>query len=170
MRTLNGWQRLWIVSAACYAPFVLLYVFIEMPTREKVEGAWVYEGVEAHRGTPEPGQPYESHSDIRRQLFGSADDAGVILQLQNTRSNSEHNARKYEEVAAGSSIGQRVRDHGARLGEIEREFTARLSSLRYDQLMFLGGASLIWALPLLTLYLLGVAAGWVYDGFRPGRG
>ncbi len=50
---------------------------------------------------------------------------------------------------------------------IDREYTSRLASAPADLWRGAVVSMMVWAVPMLLLYILGMAIGWVRRGFRP---
>jgi hypothetical protein len=52
------------------------------------------------------------------------------------------------------------------LVRLETDYEARLKEARKERIKFVGIGFLAWLVPVLAVYVLGLAAGWVFRGFK----
>jgi hypothetical protein len=57
-------------------------------------------------------------------------------------------------------------DFKIELARLETDYEARLKEARKERIKFVGIGFLAWLVPVLAVYVLGLAAGWVYRGFK----
>ena len=148
IRNLNGWQRLWLVLAILWlftVPFLLMTGF---PIEEK----W---NVEARLKSMEIKEAFErkrvvidSGCQDRAKEFGVPADFGRCMTAHSY--DFQNLKRREQEDQTLAYTEQRVR--------IEE-------SLGNEQFKYLGLGALVWFLPVVALYLLGWAVGWIRKGF-----
>lgn len=142
---LNGWQRLWIVLILLYLVIVILFTTDNFPRAIEYETSRLYDSMEAvghHLETNTPGYTFEGAYTARQKYYGKLSDEDVITRLH-TKFKDKVNFTK-----------------------IESEYKAKISDLTIEQSKTIGVAFLIWLIPSIALYLLGLAVAWVIGGFR----
>jgi len=147
---LNGWQRLWVLSAIVWAIPVIAFTVIALPTKTESEiyMQWANEKVDLFRKYH--GQN-ETLIEYRRRLYGNATDKEIVHPAADR-------LRQFDPSTAvpESEIDAIDKKYESRLAQLERQSPVRTAF----------GGFLIWALPLIAIYLVGIGVHWVYVGFR----
>ncbi len=136
---LNGWQRLWVVLSAIYLAIVIVFTWSSWPTRRQVENSWVYDLINVIK------DPKDYAYEIRDAYKDIPD--GELIQRINA---------KYSEKP----------DYKEILNTTNLKYQMEIESLWKDRFKTLGIALLAWLIPIGLIYLLGVATGWIYKGFK----
>lgn len=163
-RRLNGWQRLWLLIAVVWGAIVVLvsWSILAPETQGRIKARWADEKVSAEWEYFR--QPGELLSDYRDRVFKHSSQEEII----NPRilSADEFNPEEAEIVTDEDYI-QKVHAMMREHDRIDREYTSRLASAPADLWRGAVVSMMVWAVPMLLLYILGMAIGWVRRGFRP---
>ena len=154
---LNGWQRLWVVAAGIY--FVVVCgvgaamfpdgarleaerakVAIDLALRAQVDAARTLGNERAELDALR--NLKRGAAEIRTEAYGDLSDAELIQRIRTT----------FGGKADFSTLDERIKRDAERL--------------RDDRTTFIFQAAAWWAIPVLALYILGSAIGWVIRGFR----
>lgn len=152
---LNGWQRLWVLVSGIYLILVIFFAAISLPKPESIphsqtiynqlapglrdkiiDGKTSYE-IATDFVPVEPARPIRKiETDSILMLNGHT----VIFYSEVTKDEKEAIEKQYRVI-------------------IEKLTTKK-------QLKHIGIAFILWIVPLIALYLLGLSIGWVYRGFK----
>jgi hypothetical protein len=150
LNRLSGWQRLWILLAIIWAVPVVAFTIAALPTdtESEIYAQWAIEKIELIRRFH--GQN-ESQTEYRRKVYGNATDREVVRPRADP---SKH----FDPLTAMP---------GDELDAINQRYESRLAQLeRHSPIGTAIRGFLVWALPAIALYLLGIGVHWVYSGFR----
>lgn len=156
MRTLNGWQRLFVVISLLWTVIVVGYSISLWPkmTKHELFAEWARERVEAMRTYSSEGL---SHAEFRARVFGEKTDEEI----------AQPNGF---DLATARTVGENIGAEMMRAAEVEvidqKYGPLVLQAPTASRSVFLLSAAALWVAPLLALALLGMAAAWVRDGFR----
>lgn len=161
----NGWQRLWVLFAVLWGAVVAVvsWPMLAPKTPARIKAEWADEMISAQwQYLREPG---ELLSQYRERVFKHTSEEDII-KPRRILSADEFNPEELEDVTDEDYIQKlhaMMREHD----RIEREYTSRLASAPAD--FWRGGvvSMMVWAVPMLLLYILGMAIDWVWRGFRP---
>lgn len=158
-RTLNGWQRLWVLAALLYGLLVLGVAALDFPKRESIEYFWASRVI----------------STVEEAIAGNLKIASYQVRLRESpefRGKSDmqiaedFSKRAYELKKEGNTSAYEL--NGAQLVKEHNERRAReLEELPARQAKFIGWALAAWVVPLVALYLFGMLVAWVIRGFFP---
>ena len=147
IRTLNGWQRLWVVAAALYLVPVSTGVVSFFPAREQIESSRVYAAIGAvaeHRKASEPELRWEGAYSVRTTFYRDLSNDEIISRLN-------------------EKWGTKVD-----FSNIEEEYRRKIEALPFERAKIIGLGFLAWLIPVLFIYALGAAVAWIIRGFRSG--
>jgi hypothetical protein len=136
---LNGWQRLWVVLSALYLAIVIVFTWSSWPTRRQIDNSWVYDLINATK------DPKDYAYEIRDAYKDIPD--GELIQRINAKYSEKS---EYKEILKTTNL----------------KYQMEIESLGKDRFKTGGIALLAWLIPIGLIYLLGVAAGWIYKGFK----
>lgn len=136
---LNGWQRLWIVFSLIYLAIIILFTWTTWPTKKQIENLWVYSTIDAIK------EPNDYSYQIR-ESYKDISDRELIKKIN----------AKYGEIPGFKE----------KLNEIDIKYQKKIQSLGNERLKNVRIAFMAWSIPLVILYLLGLAIGWIYKGFK----
>lgn len=135
----NGWQRLWVVLSAMYLPIVIVFTSISWPTEKQIENSWVYSLIDS---TKDP----SDNTDQIREAYKDIPDKELIKRI-----NAKYETKpEYKEILNTTNLRYQK--------EIQAIATAHFKTI--------GLALIAWVLPVGTAYLMGLAVGWIYKGFK----
>lgn len=146
---LGGWKRLWILLVIIYFPFVVLI------------------SVESWQGEYTESYVYEIWATTVLDLNGGIDlgsfspSWSVMQKYKERRYSAKEFIEEMKEVIKKESPQRKKK-----FKTIQIRYEKQLENLKYKQLMQVGIYSLIWVVPSVLLYLLGLGIGWVYKGFK----
>jgi hypothetical protein len=180
---LNGWQRLWVVVAFLYLPVVATGGWFAWPRDDEVRWRWneardpLLLSVETVTKPPSPrtDRYVDAVETLRaiREEEGRPRPPSRLLTVPSTSSRHRDEPRSIrvffgtedtdEEMIAAAV--RRERELALKEDEVDTRFETELAQLPAARMNVVGWAFATWALPLLVLYLLGWAIGWVFRGF-----
>ena len=162
--TLNGWQRLWVVASTVYfllvATLAVLVIPGGLPTEREVTRAWRGAALridwEATEWRDAPNQATSSRFWVKEAAVQPESDDPKV----NDHDLINAIERKYASRPAVSS----------QLKALSEDYTAKLVSLdrarRWDAWRGAAVAFVVWLVPSLAIYALGLAVAWIVRGFR----
>ena len=147
---LNGWKRLWLLLAAIWTVPVAVFTFTELPneTESGIKSRWASEIIDLRRKYHGQG---ESMAAYRQLKYGNASDEEIIHP-------SGHPSGKFDlssaiPVAEAEQINQQ---YESKLAQLANKSPSKVVLIGF----------VVWLIPLVTIYVLGLAIYWVYVGFR----
>jgi len=144
-RRLNGWQRLWVILSALYLIGVIAVAMTLLPKQESLDDSRVYESISAvvtHIEKTEKASVSEGPYTIRSKHYSDLSNEQVIDRLH-SKWNGQVDFTK-----------------------IEKDYKDKTSALPMERAKVGGFALLAWLIPVATVYVLGLAIGWIIRGFR----
>ena len=149
-RSLNGWQRLWVVAAVIWAIIVVADCATKLqgPTAAEVTAEWARAKVELfrkHHGAD------ESYEEFRAKFYGNALDEEIV-------SPRGQSGGRFDPNRAVPADEMDVID-----GQYRPLLVGATQQSRGDVLL---RALMIWMIPAALLYLTGIIVQWVLAGFR----
>ena len=144
-RRLNGWQRLWVVLSALYLVPVVGITVTMFPKQESLDDSRVYDSISAvvsYVEKTEKARMSEGAYTIRSKHYGDLSNDQVIQRLH----------QKWDGKVDFTTI--------------ENEYKQKLEALPAERAKTAGIAFLAWLVPVIAVYMLGLAIGWVIRGFR----
>lgn len=136
---LNGWQRLWVVLSAIYLAIVIVFTWSSWPTKRQIENSWVYSLITATK------DPKDYAYEIR-EAYKDIPDGELIKRI-----NAKYSEKpEYKEILNTTNL----------------KYQMEIQSLGKNRFKTFGIALLAWLFPIGILYLVGVAIGWIYKGFK----
>lgn len=145
MRTLNGWQRLWIVLSVLLVLPVGWVSFHTAPKAKDLIDWRVSQSIELvgkHLEATTPGYKYEGRLTVRQEYYSDLSDEQIIDRLH-------------------SKFADKVD-----LAKIDLEYEKKQAALPVEIGKHAGLALLAWLLPVGVVYALGTAVAWVIRGFK----
>ena len=145
IRHLNGWQRLWVLSSAIWLVIVGIFASTMIPKSSDYAKDRLYDTIDVvgkHLEKENPDVYYKGAWTTRTEDYADLKDDEILDKLHS----------KYEDSVDFTPI--------------EREYRHKINGLRTDQLKTVGISFLVWGIPSLLVYILGVAVGWVFKGFQ----
>jgi len=140
---LSGWQRLWVVLSIIYLPIVVLLLLEEWPNKKQIEHLWVYSIIGA---SIDASKDDDYRTNRVREAYKDISDRELIQKI-----NAKYDKKpKYKE----------------KLNKINLRYQKKIQSLGKDRLIKIGMAFIGWSIPIGILYLMGLAIGWIYKGFK----
>jgi hypothetical protein len=157
IKTLNGWQRLWIVIAATYAGIlVLVLVFYPQHTPDKIKHDYRFYSQlskKAQDAIQNTRVAWLKEDSFLKEAIGGKLTDGYVVSIPNGHSLIFRDSLAREEAEAAST------EYWRRL-ETEVEATRLSHYLKWFA---------AWILPLAAIYLSGIAYVWVRAGFGSRR-
>lgn len=144
-KNLNGWQRLWAVLSILYIIPVVAVVVVSFPNLEEINSSRVYASLTAvadYRKTSEPDFRWEGAYSVRTTFYRDLSDKEIIERIQ-------------------EKWGGKVN-----LASIDAKYQAKVNDLTVQQSKSIGFGVLAWLIPVISVYLLGLALAWIMQGFR----
>lgn len=144
-RRLNGWQRLWVVLAVIYLLPVVGFTIALFPKQRDLVSSRVYDSIRAvgeYREKNDSGFRFEGAFSFRAKYYSDISDDEIIKGLH----------EKW-----GSKVD---------FSKIEVEYKQKLDALPAERAKAVGIALLAWLVPVLAVYVLGLAVTWIIRGFR----
>ena len=141
MRKLNGWQRLWIVVAVIYLVVVCVITSMFMAKDSEIKRSWASDII-----------------DVVKTHDKSLQDLPTWKMLNVYRSSD----LSYEEIIKKVKEKYSTFDYI----EIDKKYEDKLASLGWERIKVASIGFLFWLVPVILAYLLGLAVGWIYRGFR----
>jgi hypothetical protein len=145
VRRLNGWQRLWVVLSVLYLVPVIGIAVILFPKQESLDESRVYDSISAvvsYVEKTEKARISEGVYTIRSKHYGDLPNDEIIQRLH------EKWCGKVDFTT------------------IEEDYKQKLDALPTERAKTAGIAFLAWLVPVIALYVLGLAIGWIIRGFR----
>jgi hypothetical protein len=139
MKKLGGWYRLWVVISLIYLLIVSLFAWLDWPKQSKIEKIWAYDLINVIK---EPGQ----YSYEIRLEYSDMSDKELIKRIQD-------------------KFGEDIK-YKKLIDEVNQQNLNKIDKLFDEQKEAFFTAFLWWIIPIMFLYLLGVAVGWIYRGFK----
>jgi len=137
---LNGWQRLWVLVSVIYFLFAVSFIVLFLPKKSDYLSTRVHETIDLTiKNVPELRSSYVYQV---RDAYGDLSDDEVVKRIHS----------KFK--------GQ------IDYSKIEEEYATRLAKLSSEQIKAVGTGFLLWLVPVVFIYLLGWAIGWVIKGFK----
>ncbi len=144
MRKLNGWQRLWVVLSAIYLLAVgIVTTLVFMPKEELIKRAWAYDLIDVVR---------DHDTSLRSKTTG-----GILNQYSDL---------SYDEIISRVQKKHSKPNMIAEYTVINKKYEDRLANLGKEKIKGVSIGFLFWLVPVILVYVLGLAAGWIYRGFR----
>ena len=146
----NGWQRLWLLCTVLWALPVVALTVMAFPTVtvSEVNAQWANAKIDLIRKYHGNG---EALAGFRKRLYGNASDEEITHPVK------KHDGKFDPSTAVPADEAQ----------TLDAQYQARLTNLgdgsKFKAVAF---GFLAWALPVIAIYLLGIAVRWVYVGFR----
>ena len=143
MGKLNGWQRLWIVVAVIYLVVVCVITFFLIPKEREIRRSWasdIIDVVKTHDKSLQDQNTWEildSYSDL-----------------------------SYEEIIKAIKKKHSTIDSTLDYIEIDKKYEDKLANLGWEQIKLASIGFLYWLVPVILAYVMGLALGWIYRGFR----
>ncbi len=147
MKTLNGWQRLWVLVISIYLLLVSAFTWTTLPNESPLLQEWVFAILDIIK---------KSDSELSK-----ADNWRIRNVLLKNGSSDEKFIR-----AIKAQINAKFAHHASELQAVYAMYEVRIDNLHKERLKYIGTAFLIWAIPSCLLYILGISVGWIYRGFK----
>jgi hypothetical protein len=151
MTVKSGWLRLWIVTATLYLAVVAVMAWSTLPTPESVQ----------HKASFYSQIPPEARARILNTQPRSGGEQDFIRDAANAKGVVLAEMPNGHTLVFRDSLKRTDMDASAKAYWEVVESTAAKERSTYIWL-----AIAWWVLPLIAIYMLGWAAGWVYRGFR----
>ncbi len=151
---LSGWLRLWIVVSVLYSGLVIAFVAFTLPNAEDIPHSPSFydrmssdlrSKILARDGTHT--DPFE-----RQALLDEALRRGIVVKVEMPNKHI---------LVFSSEVPQNEQERTA-----EAYWTVVTEASQKERGKYIGTAFLWWIIPILGVYALGSAVGWVYRGFR----
>jgi hypothetical protein len=140
---LEGWQRLWVVTAAIYLLLLMVTGYVLMPDRKEIEKAMVFEVTEEVRRYD--GLAFVGESP--QGIFEAARKEGYANWISHVR-------EKYRIGASGN----------AGFDRIDRKYHQALATLASRWMTMGVWLVIAWTVPMAVLYAMGYVVQWVEKG------
>jgi hypothetical protein len=148
--TLNGWQRLWIVSAAIWALLVAIFTSLTLPpTDAELIHEWASAKVQLMKRYHGQGETDEA---FRARTYSGASDEDIV----------------HPAPAPWKKFDPRTAVPADESEAIDRQYQEALAAKTPRSALVLN-AILVWFIPSAGVYLLGMAVRWVRAGFTNGK-
>lgn len=141
IRSLNGWQRLWIVASFIYFVIICGYTVLNFPQPENYKDRWEY---------------IAKLSPQSRALLLPRPTGWRVLNFDSNFFMPDGTLLEFENGVSKKKISSVKKEYWALV-------TAATNERRW---LLIASAALWWSVPSIALYALGLAIGWVYRGFR----
>ena len=139
MGKLNGWQRLWIVVAVIYLVVVCVTTFSLMPNESEIKRSWASDIIDF----------VKTHDKSSQHLS--------TWEILNAYSDL-----RYEEIIKRMKKKYSTFEYM----EIDKKYEDKLANLGWERTKVASIGFLFWLVPVILAYVLGLAVGWIYRGFR----
>ena len=150
---LNGWQRLWVVTAAVWLSLIVFVGYSDWPHAAQISKAEVYDRLD-----PENAREISDFYDVLARKYGGgptgADGIDFTPAPGETVEIDEH-VVQFNEGLTEDRLNQASKDYY----DVLRDLLLR------ERATFAGQLVAVWAFPALGLYALGWAIAWVRRGF-----
>jgi hypothetical protein len=133
--TLNGWQRLWLVTALLLGAATVVFAVLALPEESTVTHNLLFQAALSE--------------EARSQIAGPDDAVGTTVRMPNGHQ-------------LALKVGVEAKRSTAVLAEYATELQRQLILKRRTFLLWLGG---IWLAASMALYGIGWAIGWIRRGF-----
>jgi hypothetical protein len=143
---LNGWRRLWIVVAIIWAIPVFFFTISTVETEAKIKARWARDIVNLEK---------KYHSSFT--WFEGKSDEEIIHPARSAATTEKVDLTDAELVTDQELAAQAV---------INQTYPEQLSELPAARTRTLLCGLLVWLVPTVALYFLGLACRWIYRGFR----
>ena len=156
---LNGWQRLWVVAASLYFVVVCGFGVYAFPDGSSLEAERANFAVEL---------ALRAQVDAARTAGDERSELNALRDLK--KGAAQVRSEAYGDLA-NVELMQRIRskfDGKVDFKALDEKVRLDTERLRSDRFGFLLLTVAWWIVPVLALYALGWAAGWVIRGFRRG--
>ena len=170
LQKLNGWQRLWILASVIYLAFAMFIAIVDFPPEKICELPMREYDMDGLVRDPDfQDRPWSDRHAILKEAdpsgYGTLDSnrqANLLRDMKNEpwwqggANNKKQNSQTYT-----SKPSYRIEDN------LNRVICDPLfQSLPRKRFLFIGTMILIWIIPCLAIYVLGLSLHWVYRGFR----
>lgn len=118
---------------------VIVFTTTSWPTEKKIENSWVYSLINA---TKEP----NDYAYQIREAYEDITDRELIKRI---------NAKYYANP-----------EYKETLNTLNLRYQKDIQLLWRDQFKTIGIALMAWVIPIVIVYLMGLAIGWIYKGFK----
>lgn len=145
-RKLNGWQRLWILLAIIWLVPVLALTISEAETQATIKGRWARDIVNM-----------EKRYHPAFTWYNDKSDEDII---------SPHSDQPFDPAAAEMVTESEQQDKS----NLKQLYNRELKNLSAKQNSNYKRGFLLYVIPLVVLYGLGIGCGWIYRGFRRVQG
>lgn len=157
---LNGWQRLWVVVASIYFLIVCGFGAATFPN-----GA----SLESERASLAIGAVLRAQVDAAHARGDERDELNALRDLE--KGSTQIRLEAYSDLT-NAEIIQRLRakfDGKVDFTALDEKAKRDTERLRNDRSEFIYKAAAWWVVPVLALYALGSAIGWIIHGFRDNK-
>jgi len=138
IKSLNGWQRLWVLTSLIYLIFVIFVAVVDFPS---------------------PGKTYISDDEVIKKL------STKTLEILTKGDNSS--PKWNVDLNNGYKINVPVNTIEADLEYIAKDYNDSIHKISESKrVSFIGTMMLVWLIPCLAVYIFGLSLRWVYKGFR----
>ncbi|GEM_PF-1743180 len=161
---LNGWQRLWVLVSIIYLIPVVFITLSALPTKNQIYQEWYYEIFRYAKH-------YSDFQNISSYDYQVSHENLSIYELIQSIELQLKPVPNQDMVLANSNIkipyDVLVHQYNDNVISIHDKYTNDLNKLHINQAKIaLTCLVILWIIPLLIIYLLGKAIGWVYRGFK----
>jgi hypothetical protein len=138
IKSLNGWQRLWILTSLIYLAFIVFVAVVDFPS---------------------PGKTYISDDEIIKNL------STKTLEI---RSEGDKSSPKWNvDLNNGYKVNVPVNTIEADLEYIAKDYNDSIHKIATGKRVpFIGKMIFVWLIPCFAIYALGISFHWVYRGFK----
>lgn len=167
---LGGWKRLWIVLSVLYLLLVAFITITDIPKKSHVKRDWASATIDIVKQYDEN----LKHKFTWRILDEYTDMSyeELIEQIRKKYSDkfrTENETSKIIDPFKDKWEQYRIKKHYVPDNEFEvvnERYKKRLSSLWKEQAKSIGLGLVLWGVPVTAVFVLGVAFGWIYRGFK----
>jgi hypothetical protein len=169
VRRLSGWQRLWVVFAILYLLPVAVFTVSFVPKKTDTKRQWAFATIEIVKKYDEK-LKNEDTWDIWR-AYSDMSYEELIKRIRDKYSRDKY-SDKSDRKKGPENKWEQYRVKGTpRIPDIEfdtvnKEYQQKLNSLWKEQAKVVSIGGLSWGFSVIAVYILGMAVGWVYRGFK----
>lgn len=156
MGRLSGWQRLWLVLAILYLIAVVIFAVTVMPMKSDIERRWALDVIEISKKY-DPLLSNKSTWKILESYKGFSQEEIIELNIRFALKTDKDTKGK---VNWSKELNKK------RFQELEEYYTEKLGNLYWKKAKVVGLSFLVWIVPVVVVYILGLIVRWIYTGFK----